>query len=163
MSASISRRQFLRGDLSGSASALRPPWALAEAQFLERCDRCGECIIACETGILQAGDGGYPQPNFFHGECTFCARCVAACTSGALARRAGAPWTLKARIADSCLAQRGIVCQVCADPCATRAIRFPPRLATAALPVLDPAACNGCGACVAACPVQAVHMTTEVQ
>lgn len=163
MSASISRRQFLRGDLSSRRPALRPPWALSGDGFLDRCDRCGKCLDACGPGILVAGDGGYPQPDFYLGACTFCGQCAAACPTGALDRRLPQPWTLKATISDSCLAQRGITCQVCADQCPARAIRFPPRLAPAvAAPVLNSPACTGCGACVAPCPVRAIRVTTEV-
>jgi ferredoxin-type protein NapF len=163
VSANLSRRQFLRGDVASRRPAVRPPWALAEDEFLNRCDRCGKCQAACETGILIKGDGGYPQPDFFLGECNFCGACAAACPTGALNRGAARPWTLHAGISDSCLAHRGITCQVCADQCPQRAIRFPPRLGPAAVPILVLAACNGCGACVAPCPVRAVHMTTEVQ
>lgn len=163
MSAHLSRRQFLRGDVASRRPAVRPPWALDEPEFLSRCDRCGKCQSACEAGILIKGDGGYPQPDFFLGECTFCGRCAEVCATGALNRSAARPWTLHAEISDSCLAQRGITCQVCADQCPAHAIRFPPRLAPAAVPILVLAACSGCGACVAPCPVRAIRMTTEVQ
>lgn len=164
MPGNLSRRQFLRGDVASRRRPVRPPWALAESEFLNRCDRCGKCQAACETGILVTGDGGYPQPDFFLGECSFCGACAAACPTGALHRSAARPWTLHAEFSDSCLAARGITCQVCADQCPTNAIRFPPRLApVTATPVLVLSACNGCGACVAPCPVRAVRMTTEVQ
>lgn len=158
MSGVVSRRQFLRGEFRQPRLALRPPWSLPANDFVERCTRCGDCLQACPPGILRAGDGGYPEVHFERGECTFCGNCVTACRPGALLR-AAAPWHLAPAIAVSCLAQRGIVCQVCADQCEARAIRFPPRLDAVAVPVPDPSACTGCGACVAPCPARAISLT----
>lgn len=61
-------------------------------------------------------------------------------------------------VGDTCLARRGVVCQTCRDACPEGAVRFPPLLARVALPVVDLAACTGCGACVEACPVGAIRM-----
>ena len=41
--------------------------------------------------------------------------------------------------------------------CDTSAIRFRPRIGGVPLPEVDAAACNGCGACIAPCPVSAVQ------
>jgi len=158
MSGAVSRRQFLRGEIRQARPVLRPPWARDSAHFPELCTRCGDCLRACPAGILRAGDGGFPETHFENGECTFCGDCVSACQPGALLR-AVAPWRLAPAIDDTCLAQRGIVCQVCADQCDARAIRFPPRLDAVAVPVPDPSACTGCGACVAPCPVRAISLT----
>jgi ferredoxin-type protein NapF len=165
---SISRRQFLRGDLSSRNPTLRPPWARAEAEFLARCTRCGDCVPVCGTHVIELSDSGYPRINFAHGACSFCGECVAHCPSGALTRSDEVPWTVTANIGDACLALRGVVCQVCAEQCTARAIRFPPRLAAVAAPVLTVSACSGCGACVAPCPTQAIaiqpaHMNNALQ
>ncbi len=39
---------------------IRPPGALAEEQFLQRCIKCGQCMRACPTNVIQPGgiDGG---------------------------------------------------------------------------------------------------------
>jgi ferredoxin-type protein NapF len=152
--------QFLRGDFSGRRSALRPPWALAEAEFVLRCDGCGECVGACPTHVLRKGRGGYPEVDFACGECLFCGDCVDVCRPGALQRGAGrAPWSLKASVdAGVCVAFQGVECRSCCDPCEPRVIRMRPRLGGAAIPELDVTNCTGCGACYAVCPVQAIRL-----
>lgn len=154
----ISRRQFLRGDLSGRKAPLRPPWALAEDAFLAACTRCGECIKVCPENIL-VEVRGYPAVQFTHGACTFCGKCHAACTPRALLPMAGLPpWQLKAQVANTCMAYRDVVCRSCGDICAEAAIRFSPRVMAAALPEVIADRCTGCGACVAVCPAGAVTM-----
>lgn len=74
-------------------------------------------------------------------------------------RKRGRPWTIKAQIAENCLAQRGVECRVCGDPCPVTAIRFSPRLGGPPLPKVDASSCTGCGACVAPCPVAAINLT----
>ncbi len=160
MVTTISRMQFLRGDLSGRSAPLRPPWAREEALFTSLCTRCGDCISACPTGIIHKGRGGFPYLDFGRGECLFCEDCVRICTPAALHISPGqAPWNLRASLnTDNCLAYRGVECRACADPCESRAIRVQPRIGGVALPNIDLSACNGCGACQAPCPVQALSI-----
>lgn len=154
----VSRRGFLRGR-STLPPALRPPWAGSEADFAERCTRCGDCLPACPQAILAVGSGGYPTVDFRRGECTFCGACAEACRPAALLRRPDVPpWRLKAQIAPTCLPRQGVECRICGDFCDARAIRFPPRVGGAALAELDPDRCTGCGACVAPCPVGAISV-----
>lgn len=155
-----SRRGFLLGRRQVVAASLRPPWALAEAAFLDACTRCGKCAEKCPTHIVVMGDGGYPTVDFSRGECSFCGDCVAGCADAALRRDSehGTPWHLRAAIGEACLARQDVVCRSCGDNCEARAIRFSPRLGGAAMPDVNEAACTGCGACVAVCPVQAVTM-----
>lgn len=155
----ISRRQFLRGDLSGRKAPLRPPWALAEDAFLVACTRCDECVKACPENILVALRG-YPVVQFAQGACTFCGKCQAACTPRALQPVPGLPpWHLKAQVANACMAYRDVVCRSCGDACAEAAVRFSPRLGGAALPEVIADRCTGCGACVSVCPAGAITMT----
>lgn len=154
-----SRRALLRGRVRPEARP-RPPWALAEADFVSTCTRCDACIDACPESILARGDGGFPIVDFNAGECTFCQDCVDACRPRALRldttdAPAAAPWSIKAAVQDKCLALHGVHCQACRDACPTGAIRFPLRTGVPR-PVVDPAQCTGCGACVAPCPVEAV-------
>jgi ferredoxin-type protein NapF len=160
MTAAISRRQFLRGDLSGRNAPLRPPWALAEAAFVERCDACGECIAACPGQILCQDSAGLPRIDFSRGECDFCGACVDTCSPQALAREPGEPpWSLAAFIQqDACLASRKVECRRCADPCASGAIRIRPRVGGFSVPEIDINRCSGCGACYPVCPVQAISL-----
>jgi ferredoxin-type protein NapF len=157
MSETTNRRSFLRGKFAARQAPLRPPWALAEHDFLSLCTRCGECTRSCPTKIISERDAGYPVIDFSAGECTFCAGCVTACTTGALQKSVEQPpWTARAQIGDSCLARQRVECRVCGELCAAGAIRFPPVVGGSAIPQLDLPHCTGCGACVAPCPARAI-------
>jgi ferredoxin-type protein NapF len=163
MGNAINRAQFLRGDFSGRSRPIRPPWSLPEVEFVEHCSRCGDCISACPQHILDKGHGGFPHVDFSRGECLFCGECVQACTPGVLAGWSPqgdgpAPWSVRAHIGDRCLAQRGVECRSCADQCDTAAIRFRLVAGGVAQPMLDRAACNGCGACYNVCPALAIEL-----
>jgi len=151
-----SRRGFFRGRPRPQAE-IRPPWALPEAGFSERCTRCNDCLTACPEQIIVSGDGGFPTIDFGRGECTFCGACASACKPLALLRvDAQQPWPYKALIGPGCLPKHGVECRVCGDFCDVRAIRFAPRIGGSPLPEIDPEKCTGCGACVAPCPVTAL-------
>ncbi len=159
----ISRRQLLRGDMAGRKPEFRPPWALPEAAFIERCTRCDACIPACPEGILTRGSGGFPRTDFSAAGCTFCMACLEACKPGAL--HADEPtaenaWSLRAEVSGDCLSARGVVCRACGDSCETRAIRFQLQTGGRAIIDLDRALCNGCGACLSVCPTQAIVLGT---
>lgn len=156
-SVNLSRRGFLRARVK-TANVLRPPWATAERLFTSRCTRCNDCVDACETHIVVRGDGGFPEVDFSRGECTFCRACVASCHPQALQRRDGPPWHILPEMKDACLARRDVVCRSCGDVCEAGAIRFHPRLGGASLPEVERTACTGCGACVGACPTQAISI-----
>jgi len=159
MSTPISRAQFLRGDFRGDRTAVRPPWAVSEKSFFERCNSCGDCINACPTHILQPARGHFPAVDFKHGECTFCRACLEACHTGALrADIADAPWTVRAVIGDGCLTKHGVICRTCGEQCESRAIRFRPAVGRVSQPELSIEQCNGCGACVAPCPANALSL-----
>lgn len=155
----VTRRGFLRGRFRSAGNEVRPPWALGSDEFELACDRCAACIEACPTAILKPGDGGFPQVDFASGECSFCVECVRVCKPGALSISGdAAPWQLKARIGQDCLADRAVECRICGESCGTGAIRFRPRLGGVARPELDAGNCTGCGACYAPCPVRAIAM-----
>jgi len=156
----ISRAQSLRGDVSGKNRPFRPPWALPEFEFTEACTRCGACIQQCEEKILVEGRGKFPIVDFRLGECTFCEACVSACEPKVLRldpeNPPGTPWHLEVRVDHNCIAQKGVVCQVCGDQCLERVFRFRPRIGGALQMEMALEKCTGCGACIAPCPVSAL-------
>jgi ferredoxin len=65
------------------ARALRPPGALSESQFTDKCVRCLDCLSVCPKGALSTDDAGYPcltNPN----ACGQCGLCADVCTRGAI-------------------------------------------------------------------------------
>lgn len=148
------RRAFFRGGKDGIAHHV--PWATTA--FEDACSRCGDCVEACEEGILIAGDGGFPTVEFGHGGCSFCGACARACRTGALDRSLERPWRLRAVIGEHCLSAQGITCRSCGDACEIGAIRFRLQVGGRALPVLDDAVCNGCGSCSATCPTHVIRI-----
>ncbi len=152
-----SRRALLLGRSQGRAP-LRPPWALAEADFVDVCTACGACVERCPEQVLVRGAAGYPVFDPRLGECTFCGDCADACQPRAIDRTAtDVPWRTLASAGDACLPRHGVVCSSCRDACPERAIAFPLSISVPT-PVIDPARCNGCGACVSVCPVDAVTL-----
>lgn len=157
----LRRRAFLRGRSPKRIStAIRPPWSLPETEFTEHCTRCDQCINNCPSHILQRGDGGYPEVRFHH-ECTFCEQCVASCEAQAFQTApysVSKAWQLAVSIKPECLSLQGVVCRTCGDHCDSRAIRFQLRTRAVAIPLIDNQACTGCGACLAACPVNSISI-----
>jgi len=104
-----SRRLFLGSVVTGMALPLvsgavhaarglppdliRPPGALPEAEFLDLCVRCAECMKVCTTNALQpvlfeAGLDGAFSPRFMGriGYCEYnCTLCSQVCPTGAIA------------------------------------------------------------------------------
>lgn len=190
---SLSRRQFI-----GSVSAalvlpavlgtrtlaktpepllIRPPGALAEQAFLQRCIRCGQCMQVCITNglqptLLQAGIEGVFSPYLAarSGYCEFnCTMCGQVCPTGAIGEltiaekhgmKIGHAWFDK----NICLPfAKGIPCIVCEEHCPTpeKAIKFKHVRITDGRgveqnikqPYLVDELCIGCGICETKCPL----------
>lgn len=103
--------------------------------------------------LTLASDGVALVPEA--GECTFCGACAEACPepvfgdTGHTAHRAD--------ITDDCLTHAGIACMTCRDTCPEAAITMQPRIGGPFLPRLEAASCTGCGACISACPADAIR------
>lgn len=158
----MSRRAFLRGHaVPTEKPPLRPPWAKVESAFTTHCSRCEACLPACPEGILIRDSNGYPKVDFSRGECTFCQACVDACEHAAFELPGEAkPWAHAAVIGQSCFGPQGIYCRSCGESCEAGAISF--RFSNRAIPIptIDTVACTGCGACIAACPADAIGIAT---
>ncbi len=151
-----SRRRFF-GSRLPSVAPFRPPWSVPESRFVDACSRCDDCVRACPTGLLRRGDGGFPLTDFSAAACTFCGNCADSCKTGAIAPdTSGVPWQFTICIGENCLARQRVECRVCGEICEARAIRFPLVSGGVLRPEVDGAACTGCGACLAPCPVNAI-------
>jgi ferredoxin-type protein NapF len=156
------RRNLLRGLPAMTSSPVRPPGAICEPEFADGCTACNKCISACPEDIIISGSGGYPEVDFHRGECTFCCECVSACPEPVLDSEIQPLWQLRLRVEDRCLAKRSVICQTCADVCDQQAIRFRPLINILATPEINYQNCNGCGACISACPEDALVLETTM-
>lgn len=156
----FTRRGLFRS-LGGARQAdpVRPPWSLREAAFVAACTGCGDCVRACPQSILTL-TSGYPETSFAHAGCNSCGLCADACAPRALDRTAQPEWRHTVAIGTGCLAAQGVVCRICAEQCDVTAIRFRLVVGGKSRPVLNTAACTGCGACIGTCPTQAITITT---
>ena len=165
----VSRRHFLRGSFLSSLqteqqkiqgfNGIRPPWSKDNQVFIQHCTRCDDCIEVCETHILIKGEGGFPQVQFSQGECTFCHKCVDVCKQPIFRLIEEKPWEHKVEITSLCLTQQKIECRSCQDNCLVNAIRFRLQIGGVAQPMVNVDNCNGCGACLNSCPVNAIKIT----
>lgn len=149
---------------------IRPPGALPEKTFLNRCIRCGLCMRACPTNTLQplwlqAGVAALFSPNLTprRGPCLpECAVCGEVCPTGAirnlpLAEKIWAKVGTAHILRHKCLAwEWGKKCLVCDEVCPYDAIELR-RVPEAAIPVpfVHGEKCAGCGFCEFHCPVKA--------
>jgi len=153
---------------------IRPPGALAEAGFLSKCVRCGECLKVCPSNVLQPAilqfgfDGLWtPYLDFAAGACEYeCGACNRVCPTGAIEhlaikekqrfvvglagidREKCIPWAT----GDTCM-----VCQeLCPVPDKAIIIKEEPfkngKLVQKPYVIKD--LCIGCGVCENKCPVE---------
>ncbi|QDX82387.1 ferredoxin-type protein NapG [Denitratisoma sp. DHT3] len=166
---------FARQSRALPPAAVRPPGALAEADFLGACIRCGLCVRDCPYGILDLARPEQPvatgTPYFVarRGPCEMCEDipCVKACPTGALDH--GLTDIAKAKMGlavlvdhETCLNFLGLRCDVCYRVCPLidKAITLEPRhnertgRHTIFEPVVHSDQCTGCGKCEHGCVLE---------
>jgi len=152
-----------------TAGLLRPPGSLPEKEFLARCVRCGECVTACPTHVLQpiwfeAGFIGLFSPKLLPqvGYCDpLCRRCAQVCPTGAITLLSPEDrlWVKMGTAVihkEKCLAwERKKGCMVCDEVCPYKAVEFRFQEGNpVAVPEVHEERCSGCGYCEFYCPVK---------
>jgi len=163
-----------------NAELIRPPGAVQEKQFLSLCQRCGLCMKACPTNVInpalsEGGLGGFWTPNLImtQGYCEYtCTLCGSVCPTGAIAdittkQKIETPVRIGSAYFDRgrCLPWSGNgPCIVCEEHCPTspKAIYFYEDIVNGPdggqikvkLPQVDLKRCVGCGICENKCVVK---------
>jgi len=166
------RRRSASRESGAQEGPLRPPGALAEKDFLNRCIRCGNCMKACPTNGLQPSviDDGWSAlwvprllPNV--GACEYnCNQCGSVCPTGAIRPL---PLALKQKVRiglaeidrSRCLNWTDQdTCLVCEEHCPLpeKAIQLV-HVRGRSRPVVDVSRCIGCGLCQNVCPAEPVR------
>ncbi len=177
----ISRKNFFKSSLgylfdavreAGNASVelyaekpgiFRPPGALPEKEFLEKCTRCDACVKICpkESIMKFIGQNSVnhltPVINFRKSACVLCDEfpCINSCESGALIM----PETKEdvtigtAQInRELCFAWQSQICEYCINICPLQEIAI--KQDDNGRPLVVEEKCTGCGLCEYICPVR---------
>lgn len=161
-------------------SLIRPPGALVEDDFVNRCVRCGNCMKVCPTNALhpimfQGGIDAVWTPQLIPeiGYCEYqCTQCGRTCPTGALpvlTREQKMKTKLGTAEVDRSLClpwAEGKECIVCQEHCpvAEKAIKLDSYAGGPARPHVDEYLCVGCGICQNKCPVspaRAIRLTDK--
>ncbi|HEY3374813.1 MAG TPA: 4Fe-4S binding protein [Candidatus Aquicultor sp.] len=162
--------------LPQNALLVRPPGVRAEDEFLNKCVRCGECLKACPTNVLQPALVQYgleslwtPHLDFTVAGCDYsCNACSRVCPTGAIESI-----TLKEKqklvIGKAVIDRKrcypwiaGHGCQICYNMCPLpeKAIymkdtnKYDASGMMIVLPYVIEDRCIGCGICENECPVK---------
>ncbi len=158
------------------ARVIRPPAALKEEKFLNRCIRCGNCMKVCITNglqpaLLQAGLEGIWTPQLIPeiGYCEYlCTLCGNVCPTAAIPRLT-IEQKKKTRLGLSeidrniCLPwSESKECIVCEEHCpvSEKAIKLIEEVRGDSVllkPYVDEELCIGCGICQAKCPTRPIR------
>ncbi|MFK7745827.1 MAG: 4Fe-4S dicluster domain-containing protein [Roseobacter sp.] len=61
----------------------RPPGALPDMQFQDKCVGCGDCVAVCPGAALTLSPAGYPVLTH-HRNCGMCGLCADVCSHAAI-------------------------------------------------------------------------------
>ena len=142
---------------------LRPPGALAEAQFLDTCTSCGDCVGACPYGsirLLEADETPVIYPD--ETPCYLCEDfpCIAACEPEALRPvRAIKDIDMGVAVVSHSVCTSGQGCNACVAKCPTHAISMD--FSSLRISV-DGDLCVGCGICEHICKTVNDHIAIKV-
>jgi len=142
---------------------LRPPGAVDEALFLERCTQCGDCAKVCPYGSITFHlQNGTPVIFADQVPCYLCedVPCIAACATDALLLVEGREQIRMGLAVVShrvCTAGQG--CHACASKCPTDALFMD--FDTQRL-VVTTERCVGCGLCEQVCRTVNDHVAIRV-
>lgn len=146
---------------------IRPPGAIPEAEFLNTCVRCSECMKVCITNTLQPSllDGGLeglwtPRADLRLAACEqTCNLCGKVCPTQAirdldLEEKKHAKIGTAVILKEKCLVwEQDKVCLICDEQCPYNAIIFK-TVEGFRRPFVIENKCNGCGFCEHKCPVE---------
>jgi ferredoxin-type protein NapG len=148
---------------------IRPPGALPEEEFLEKCTRCNECVKVCpEEAIMKfVGEGNVnhltPMLSLRKTACVLCEDlpCIKVCESKALVFPESC---LHVRMGTAvvneklCYAYQGSDCDYCLKECPEDigAITFENRR-----PKVNADLCTGCGLCENVCPARQAAIVVQ--
>lgn len=142
-------------------TVLRPPGALNEADFVDTCSRCGDCVAVCPADAIKIDTatgvaGGAPYIDVDTMPCVVCSglHCMDACSTGALVPTPLVEINMGTARWDASTCLRTVdssddACRICLDDCplGTAAIT----LQHNRIHVIDKG-CIGCGICQNHCP-----------
>ena len=142
---------------------LRPPGAVEEALFLDRCTKCGDCVKACDPGaIVCHPSDGSPVLYADQSPCLLCEDlpCIAACAAEALEPVEQArDIRMGSAVVTHRLCTAGQGCHACVSKCPVDALAMDfgdMRL------MVSSERCVGCGICEHVCKTVNDHVAIRV-
>ncbi len=150
-------------------SPLRPPGAIAEADFVKACIKCNQCAQVCPYGSIKMahiewGDK-FGTPMVFPKQmpCYLCMKCPPVCPSGALDHSLKQKDKVRMGVAvideSKCLPYQGVICRACFERCPM--YRQAIILQDEIYPKVIADKCVGCGICEHVCPAESTAITVK--
>ncbi len=139
-----------------SIPILRPPGAIDERGFLERCTRCNDCAVACPYDAIVPAPSrfreaaGTPMIDPDLAPCRMCedTPCIAACDDDVLSSLVPVQMGVARITEQTCLAYQGSFCSVCVEQCPVEGAI----VVSDGKPRVAEDRCTGCGVCRYVCP-----------